>query len=362
MAVAKTQFFEEEFEANVWNHSEDEFQVSFDTAPELSENMVQLLTRTLSSARDLRSGGLGAEEFDALLRELCIKNSEFVDRLVQILGLTRNKVIQDVKARAPAVGVTPRMSTLRSGVRDSATWSILSSYLRPRILRVADDLGSAGPLSNVLNVLNTVTWLGYIRQERAKRMGHEAERRAAAILHALGIPFEPEEKRTNPLCADATVAGISFDLVIPSTSNPKVVVKSTVHTANIGQYGESKDSLEVEAALTALIAQYGSDRPMLVAAVDGIGFRSNRAGLRAVLAASDQFFQFKTIWKLAALAAAETETDVAILLPKKTEQQHSAFVDQVSGQHVQFVATPPDEASPVIAGEAKIWRLGTQDQ
>ena len=68
------------------------------------------------------------------------------------------------------------------------------------------------------------------------------------LLKNCGLPFQPVEKAENPLCPDKTIHKVSFDLVVPLEDAPVMVVKSTVHTSNIGQYGESKDDLEVREA------------------------------------------------------------------------------------------------------------------
>jgi hypothetical protein len=41
---------------------------------------------------------------------------------------------------------------------------------------------------------------------------------------------------------------------------------------------------------------------------DGLGFRSNRAGLEGVLSTADEFCQFRTIWKAVVVGAGVTET------------------------------------------------------
>lgn len=99
---------------------------------------------------------------------------------------------------------------------------------------------------------------------------------------------------------------VSFDIVVPNIENPTVCIKSTVHTSNIGQYGESKDHLEVAEARRMIDALPIASRPTLVGFIDGIGFESNSAGLNGVLEKADEFCQFKTIWKLAVISAQKT--------------------------------------------------------
>ena len=60
-----------------------------------------------------------------------------------------------------------------------------------------------------------------------------------------------------------------------------VCVKSTVHTSNIGQYGESKDALEMTEAKNMIQQRFHrKTAPILLAFVDGVGFETNRDGLR----------------------------------------------------------------------------------
>ncbi len=103
-------------------------------------------------------------------------------------------------------------------------------------------------LPSAFEALNQATYPGWIRQQWAKLSGHEAEYRLAVLLDECGFPFEPQEKKDNPLCQDATVFNVSFDVVVPNAREPRMCVKATVHTSNIGQFGESKDALEMSEA------------------------------------------------------------------------------------------------------------------
>lgn len=211
-----------------------------------------------------------------------------------------------------------------------------------------------------VEALNQATWPGYVRQERAKRSGHEAEGRMAQLLLATRFPFQPEEKADNPLCRDAQIGGISFDLVVPSVEAPALVFKATVHTSNIGQYGESKDHLEVDEAKRWLDETYApEDRPKLVALIDGVGFESNRAGLDGVLEKADEFCQFRTIWKIVAMASTALGKPVKIFLPRAELDYFSDFISTNSSSAEYAVYDPavladypPDEV--VVAGDATV--------
>jgi hypothetical protein len=343
-----------EFSANIWNHAEDDFQKTFDMPSPLEASEINAFTELLLAASQVRVGKALGKNLDEKMRQLLDKNPEFVNRLVQMLGLTRNKVLQDIKGHAGSTGIKAKTSTLNAAISDPETWQRVANYFRPRIISLDAALGEKIPLQGVLSAINLVTWPGYIRQERAKRMGHEAERRSAEILHALGIPFEPQSKRLNPLSPDVQINGISFDLVVPSVTAAQVVIKSTVHTANIGQYGESKDNLEIKQALQSLTKAYGKRRPVLVAGIDGVGFYSNRAGLQGVLTTADEFFQFKTIWKLVAIAANRVGGSFIFALPDIALASHKDFIQRYTSAAVTFTRLRDAGAAWIDAGEAKI--------
>jgi hypothetical protein len=129
------------------------------------------------------------------------------------------------------------------------------------------------------------------------------EQRLAELLHALGVPFEPKEKLKQPISPDVKIWDVSFDLVVPDSNDPKVLVQSMIQSANIGGFGQSK-SEKVKKAMEA-IRQNCPDAPppFLVAFVDGVGFESNAEGLNTVLETADEFVQFKTLWKFAIVVA-----------------------------------------------------------
>lgn len=248
---------------------------------------------------------------------------------MQLVGLTRNKILSDLKASGGVKGHGLKVPTsyARLHVRDDI-WTIAGHYLAKRLRSVLGPICEAGgDVKFILESLNQATWPGWIRQERAKRQGHEAEYRLATILASGSIPFEPKEKAHNPLSRDATIHGVSFDLVVGSTEHPLVCVKSTVHTANIGQYGESKDALEIREARDVIDARFpGAFRPTLLALIDGVGFFSNRAGLDGVLSSADEFCQFRTIWKAVVVACSRLGRHVVVALPEDEISCHSDFI------------------------------------
>ncbi len=150
------------------------------------------------------------------------------------------------------------------------------------------------------------------------------------------------------MTADASVAGESFDLVVPTQAEPRVCVISMLHSSNIGQYGESK-AADAERARSALNAV---DEDMVLAVLaDGHGFESNTAGLDGILRVADEFFQLATLWKVAVVAAYHTGVRLHVVLPDA--RNHFDFLDRY-GDAVLIHAEADEEGLWVDAGEAFI--------
>jgi hypothetical protein len=301
---------EKEFRDHTWDHSSDPFQLRFDEPVPLAENALSAL---VSICKDLdESSDLQLSES---VRQAILSKRLSFELLLQLCGLTRNKLVTDLRAASRARGTLSRSSP-QAFVTTPESWKVAGVYLAPRLRKVLQPISHSPDLPQFLESLNQATWLGYIRQERAKRQGHEAEFRLAKLLQQCGIPFEPLDKAENPLVPDAQIHGISFDLVIPSIGRPSVCVKATVHTSNIGQYGESKDALEIAEARRMIRRIFRSEpMPILLAFVDGVGFESNRAGLRGLLKKSDEFCQFRTIWKAIVICCSKLNKPVSVFLP-----------------------------------------------
>ena len=315
-----------EFNNNVWNHSEDKFQQNFDERRNLRQeeyvflNEINLMISNHESDEDILN----------FLRENFVsRNFETLELLLQIIGMTRNKIVSDLKGIVGAKKAEYKLSNHKSIVNDDKSWKIAGPYLLKKIKQVFYTNHEVDQIYRVYEALNQATWPGWIRQERAKRSGHEAEYRIAILLARLKIPFVPLEKAENPLCKDSQINDISFDIVVPNLSNPKICVKATVHTANIGQYGESKDHLEVDEAKRMVDKSYHeSDRPIIFAFIDGIGMQSNMAGLKGVLEKSDEFCQFKTIWKLITAAIFYTNKKCELYLTDESINHHREFLER----------------------------------
>lgn len=338
----------EEFFSNVWNHSEDEFQATFDERRQLNQKELDLLREIV---RRFEMGQSDKEIAQYLKIPLSVEEPKQIEVLLQICGITRNKILQDLKASSGKQRQSLKLSShLRLAV-DGTTWNVAGPYLVAKLRRVLAYPPSRPADERTFEALNQATWPGYIRQERAKRSGHEAEYRIATLLNKCGIPFAPEEKADNPLCRDAMWNKVSFDIIIPNINQPVVCIKSTVHTANIGQYGESKDHLELDEARRMIDSLQTQSKPVLVGFIDGVGFESNAAGLDGVLKTADEFCQFNTIWKLIVIACFKLNKSCRVYISAEGKQKHQSFLSRYK-QSVTF----SDSLEPdfIRAGDAFI--------
>jgi len=287
----------EEFFRYVWDHTADPFVIGYEARAPLTDAEMEWLQQVYQHCRaDVETS---AQRLKKLLES---NGASLTALLLQISGLTRNKIVSDLKASLGEEEAPKSYKHLHksdAGVR----------YLVRRLKRVFEPLYHSGigsgsnTLRGIFEALSQATYPGYIRQERAKRQGHMVEQRLAELLHALGIPFEPKAKLEQPLSPDVKIWGVSFDLVIPDRKNPKVLIQSMIQSANIGQFGQSK-SIDTKRAMEAIRANCpNAPPPFLVAFVDGVGFRSNTEGLNTVLETADEFVQFKTLWKFAVVVA-----------------------------------------------------------
>lgn len=340
-----------EFNKYVWDHAADPFQASFDERRELTKEELAFLSL-------VHNASLIANDEEAVteLSKIVLLNNQHFSLILQLVGLTRNKILTDLRGNATAVANKISIPSSYSDLPRSKAWILAAPYLLKRIRTVLGGFGKDDPsLAIGLESLNQSTWLGYIRQERAKRSGHEAEYRLATLLASLNIPFEPKEKAENPLCRDAQISGISFDIVIPNVTSPLIVFKSTVHTANIGQYGESKDHLEVDEARRWLDSLPELTRPLLVALIDGVGFRSNSAGLNGVLSKADEFCQFRTIWKAIIVACSKLNIEIEIFLPSEALTEYSAFIKRYNFSNLcKAKEDLTSVAGLIVAGDALV--------
>jgi len=139
---------------------------------------------------------------------------------------------------------------------------------------------------------------------------------------------------------------------------PKICVKATVHTSNIGQYGESKDHLEIISGQRVLNKMFAPPKkPKLLALIDGLGFRSNRAGLEGVLDKADEFCQFRTIWKAIVIANYELNhpLDFGLYLPKPYLKFFEDFLNRYQYPQENILNERPEaEIEQMELGDAVI--------
>lgn len=308
-----------EFRKFVWDHAKDVFQAKFDTRAALTPDELTALSRLLT-----RQNLASLENMSNAIYHEMGKSIEYLHLLIQIAGLTRNKIIQDIKAHARNNSIHVSLSSPRTLFNSSEGSKLASEYLARQLIRIFAPVETK-ITPQVFECINQVTWPGYVRQERAKRMGHEAEYRVACLLRDCGLPFAPQKKAENPLCRDIKICSVSYDLVSPSEDNPLVRVKATVHTANIGMYGQSKDDLELRQAAESMKGMPEREKVTLLAFIDGVGFESNRAGLDGILSVADEFCQFRTIWKAAAIVASKIGRRLKIAIPETQIAVFSSF-------------------------------------
>jgi hypothetical protein len=349
----------EEFFKFVWDHSADSFQAKFDKRRELTPSEISFLKKITDGLREKKS----RPEISKLIKkELLVSEDDMMVLLLQLTGLTRTKIIGDLKASQHVKSSGVKVPNDYKRLHEGEIWNFAGPYLTDRFTAVFGPVArSSHDIALSAESINQATYPGFIRQERAKRQGHEAELRLATLLLSAGIPFEPREKADNPMCKDATVAGVSFDIVIPSVSNPLLCFKATVHTANIGQYGESKDDLEVKEAKEKLSFKFGSKAPLIIALIDGNGYSSNRAGLDGVLCTADEFCQFRTLWKALVIAFNKLGLDtkkIKILLPDESAEDFSDFLKTYNLSD-QIIKSPPTKGNwrRIDAGDAEIYLL-----
>jgi hypothetical protein len=332
-----------EFLTHIWDHTDDPFQAFFDERRPLTGSELDSLVKLVKASQTITDADSLAE---VLRAELSKSSDELLGIILQMVGSTRSKILGDIKAKkikAP--------SDYRKLPTKAAAWKIAGRYLATRMICVFGGLGGA-TVEGALEALNQATYPGYIRQQRAKLQGHEAEKRLANLLLVCGLPFAPEEKASNPLCRDVQLAGVSFDLVVPSVSVAQVCFKCTVHTSNIGQFGESKDALEAVEAKENLASLFPENPPTLMVLIDGVGFNSNTAGLTGVLNAADEFCQFATLWKAAVVAAAACGQRISLSLSSADKDRHAIFLRRYAGS--VLLVDPSAEGRWVDAGDGKI--------
>jgi hypothetical protein len=334
-----------EFDHHLWNHAEDAFQTGFDEKSPLTVPQLDALNQIVKVIKLENNVDKTFEILTKVLRD----NPLHTLVVMQAVGLTRNKILTDLKGAGHKVPSKPE-----GLISSKDIWPKAGRYLAHRLNKVFSPLVEAHEESwgFAFEAVNQATWPGWIRQERAKRQGHEAEGRIAKLLRDLDLKFEPSEKADNPLCPDVQINGVSFDIIAPSRENFRVGFKSTVQTSNIGQFGESKGGLEIREAKEMVNNHFSKPSPMVIAMVDGVGFHSNTAGLTEILQTSDEFCQFSTLWK-AAVVVASCQNEV-LDLDLRDKEAHSGFLERYSS--TIRLRHSNEKGHWISAGEARVKR------
>src|SRR5437868_3818431 len=116
-----------EFHKFLWDHAADPFQASFDDRRELSVAEVAFLTsvhRAIVIADEVAA--------TAELRKVIIKRLESIPLVLQIVGLTRNKILSDLRASSQAAIRGIRIPSSYSGIAGSV-WVLAGPYLLRRL-------------------------------------------------------------------------------------------------------------------------------------------------------------------------------------------------------------------------------------
>ena len=324
----------EEFFNHVWDHTKDvDFFTTFTQPRELTTVQKNIIKEIICILCDNKSNN--KEACDRIYNILKTQPTEnnIIPIILQLIGSTRNKILTDLRAMLAQTNI-PIPSKPENIVKNKQLLTYAEKYITNELRRVFASIIDKGckveddALYLILDILNESTWSGFIRQAKAKRTGHYAEYRLATELEKIGIPFEPQSKLKNKPSADIKFNEISYDLIIPNTIEPIICIKATAHTANIGQYGESKDALEVTEAKNKISEMISTSRPLLLSLIDGIGFKSNLAGLTTILENVDEFVQFKTIWKIVILYAYKNNKKIKVWLPDP--KNHVDFITKYS--------------------------------
>jgi len=309
-----------EFDKYVWIHTQDPFQNKFDTHEKLPDSIAERMARLFSaptrSNRSKLRKTIGIE---------LVQDMDLFEPMCQLVGLTLSKVKGDIKANAMLCEPVPKVKTPTTLIKTDIGQSIISDYFAEKIenIYIYKEFYSFEDIQTVYSATNP----SFVRQKRAKLMGHEIERRLAFAFHAASVPFEPIRKVEKLGSSDVTVDGYSYDLVSPSVKNALLRILCMVHNANVGQYGEDKLR---SSAVDAKKSIKNKLNTTLLTLIDGLGCKSNRAGLAAVLENSDEFCQLRTLWKAVAIGAKKSNIKVRVLLPENQISDFAAFADRWS--------------------------------
>lgn len=129
----------EEYRSHVWDHTQDPFQLTFDFRRPLVEHELRVLvelTRALNYGEDDAA-------LATTLRGLLAQEQEAVFVVLQLIGLTRNKILTDLRAATAGSGAT-LPSKVTQLARSAAAWDYAGPYLAAKIRRVLAPVSDLG--------------------------------------------------------------------------------------------------------------------------------------------------------------------------------------------------------------------------
>lgn len=332
-----------EFDDMCWDHTRDEFLSQFNEHPPITEDegtaLLDILAPFSEDAEDADSSLAASRAADRAVEN----GIEILHRVLQLTGLTRNKILQDIKSHVKANGIPIRKSSLRSVIGTDDGRRIAAEQIAPWLAKTFEKF----PINmNTLEGLNAATWTSYIRQARAKKSGHNVEHVLARLFKNCELPFGPERKAEKPMSGDAKIDGVSYDLMSPS-KNPLVLIKCSAHTANLGQYG---DKIIHEMNLATESIGGNPDITFLVF-VDGVGMDDRQDVLNCVFTKADEFCQFRTLWKAAVIVANKCGRQAAVALPRRHHARFAPFCEKWGANLLDLATLDSDTERWIKAGD-----------
>ena len=234
LARLKKMFFD-----NVFDHTQSSIRAQFSSPTSVDDVLVGIIEELLNCIStdgwDKVDLQYGVWYLDIAFDELRKRDSDLLlrcfEKMIQLIGSTRSKIITDRKASREFQIPGKYSSLVNSRNWDkyadarNAVFEIFSSIFYEMVgpmyqQSLEEGMNLTLAIRNVLDAVNIATWQSYTRQEQAKRSGHSAEQDVARFLASLGVGFEPIELLTNPMCGDPTYMGESFDILIPNSEQP----------------------------------------------------------------------------------------------------------------------------------------------
>lgn len=95
-------------------------------------------------------------------------------------------------------------------------------------------------------------------------------------------------------------------------------------------------------AIEKFTVEYGEDRPIVMALIDGVGFKFAKSSLRGVLDASDEFCQFNTLWKAIVVASYLMSDDgLKIFLTDEDFEKYDTFLNEYGYDEAKRLHSSP---------------------